>query len=234
LYGYFGRKLDILETFNVKNVDLAYYVACKNIKNIHEINNEYSTIITSNNLNLDIMSELNNLFETDSGPSYRKIKANVAVAAAVTAYARIHMIDYKLLPGTVYTDTDSIFTTNILSDDLVGKELGLMKDELKGLTIKEAYFLGIKKYGYTYLDNNKLITKSVFAGVERDSLTFEEIIKLFKGKKITKQISIRFYKSFNNLNIKISNTHITIQKSYDKELVNNKYIPLSIPCEKKR
>jgi hypothetical protein len=31
------------------------------------------------------------------------------------------MIPYKLLPGTVYTDTDSIFTTDILSNHLVGK-----------------------------------------------------------------------------------------------------------------
>lgn len=48
-----------------------------------------------------------------------------------------------------------------------------MKDELNGLSIKEAYFLGIKKYGYQYYDrNDKLITISVFAGVRRDSLTF--------------------------------------------------------------
>lgn len=43
-----------------------------------------------------------------------------------------------------------------------------MKDELNGLIIKEAYFLGIKKYGYQYYDrNNQLITKSLFAGVVR-------------------------------------------------------------------
>jgi hypothetical protein len=32
-----------------------------------------------------------------------------------------------------------------------------MKDELKGLTIKGAYLLGIKKYGYQYLDKNNII-----------------------------------------------------------------------------
>jgi len=60
-----------------------------------------------------------------------------------------------------------------LEDKFIGSELGLMKDELNGLSIKEAYFLGIKKYGYQYYDrNDKLITISVFAGVRRDSLTF--------------------------------------------------------------
>jgi hypothetical protein len=34
-----------------------------------------------------------------------------------------------------------------------------MKDELKGKIIKEAYFLGVKIYGYKYYDdNNKLIS----------------------------------------------------------------------------
>jgi hypothetical protein len=62
-----------------------------------------------------------------------------------------------------------------------------MKDELNGLTIKEAYFLGIKKYGYQYLDkNNNLVTKSVFAGVSIDSVSLEEIIKFTQGYNITK------------------------------------------------
>jgi hypothetical protein len=52
------------------------------------------------------------------------VMSNVAIAAAVTAYARIHMIYFKLLPGTVYTDTDSIFTTDELPDQLIGSDLG--------------------------------------------------------------------------------------------------------------
>jgi hypothetical protein len=43
-----------------------------------------------------------------------------------------------------------------------------------------------------------------------------------------KDIPIRFYKSFKDLNIKINSTHVTVQKINDKQLVNNKYIPLNI------
>jgi hypothetical protein len=55
----------------------------------------------------------------------------------------------------------------------VGKELGEMKDELEGMFIDEAYILGIKQYGYTFKnESGKLIQKSTFAGVPKNSLTF--------------------------------------------------------------
>jgi len=44
------------------------------------------------------------------------------------------------------------FIKGELDTSLIGKELGLMKDELDGKVIKEAYFLGIKQYGYYYYD----------------------------------------------------------------------------------
>ena len=57
-----------------------------------------------------------------------------------------------------------------------------MKEELNGKVIQEGLFLGIKKYGYWYLDdNNNKIEASVFAGVRRNSLTFNEIIVLYNG-----------------------------------------------------
>ena len=95
------------------------------------------------------------------------------------------MIKYKTLEGieVFYTDTDSIFVNKPLPDYLVGTELGLMKDELNGQVIKEILVLGCKQYGYHYiLSNNNIIEKSVWAGVTRDSLTFQELKTLFKGR----------------------------------------------------
>jgi hypothetical protein len=112
---------------------------------------------------------------------------------------------------------------------LVGKGLGQMKDELDGMKIKQAYFLDIKKYGYWYLDKkgNK-IEKSVFAGVERDSLSFQEIKDVYEGKVLTKNIPNRFYKSLNRLEIVIRNTHIQIDNKSYKSKVGNKYLPLYV------
>lgn len=122
------------------------------------------------------------------------------------------MIPYKLNSGTVYTDTDSIFTSELLPSNLIGKDLGLMKDELDGITIQEGYFLGIKQYGYKYIDKGNTIERSTFAGVERNSLTFKEVKSIFNGNIITKDIPIRFFKSFKTLDISIKPTHISLRK----------------------
>ena len=82
------------------------------------------------------------------------------------------MMQYKVLDCVVYSDTDSLFTTDLTPFlHLIGKELGEFKDELEGLVIDRAIFLGIKQYGFQYTDTNGItITKSVFAGVKRNTL----------------------------------------------------------------
>lgn len=137
IYGIFGRRKDLIETINIFTKDLPKYISTKIIKTIIKINDEISTILIRNNVNKDIIKELNTYFETNLTSSCYEVKSNVAIAAAVTSYARIHMIPFKLLPGCAYTDTDSIFTTTELPKELVGKELGLMKDELEGLNIND-------------------------------------------------------------------------------------------------
>ena len=82
-----------------------------------------------------------------------------------------------------------------------------MKDELNGGFIKKAYFLGIKKYGY--IDNQNSI-HSIFSGVERNSLNWEEIEQIAKGFTIVKPSPARFYKNINNLNINIKHSLKTL------------------------
>ena len=92
------------------------------------------------------------------------MKSNIAIASAITSYARIHMLKYKLSDSVYYTDTDSIFTDKPLNISEISSELGFMKDELDGNVISKAYFLGIKQYGYCYFDkNSNRVEKSVWA-----------------------------------------------------------------------
>lgn len=125
------------------------------------------------NVNKQVLSELSAYYSEISDPFTRTVKSNVAIAAAITAHARIYMNQFKQNNFIIYTDTDSIITTQPLPDKLLGNELGMFKDELNGCLIQEIYVLGIKQYAYWYNDNNgHRIEKSVWAGVERDSLSF--------------------------------------------------------------
>jgi hypothetical protein len=225
LYGYFGRKQINLMTENIKNKDLDNAILNRIVKSVTKINDNYSTILSYTNINHYLLEQLNNEFHFIKDFT-NPIMSNVALAAAVTAYARIEMIPYKINPNTLYTDTDSAFISESINSNLIGTDLGLMKDELNGNTINEAYFVGPKKYGY-YLINELGIKKeySVFSGVPRNSLTFNEVKDIFEGKIITKTINNRFFKSIQTLDITIKDTTISIKNDYNKTLVDNIYYP---------
>jgi hypothetical protein len=128
LYGYFGRKLDLLETININKEDLPFYLMTRIVKGIIKITPDICAVLVKNNINTNTLAKLNLELSTEIKSLQYTVKSNVAIAAAVTAYARIHMIPFKLNPGVCYTDTDSIFTTNKLPESMLGQELGLMKD----------------------------------------------------------------------------------------------------------
>jgi hypothetical protein len=152
LYGVFGRSLDQISTINVHVNDLHMFMIKEIVDSLIQINHEIFVLLVKANCSPEWLKQFrSNVTETKNITN--GVPSNVAIASAVTAYARIHMIPFKLNPSVVYTDTDSIFTTDKLGDNLIGKNLGLMKDELDGLLIKEAIFLGIKKYGYYYYVN---------------------------------------------------------------------------------
>ena len=52
---------------------------------------------------------------------------------------------FKLDPTCAYSETDYVFTKNVLGIIETGKELGKFKDELGGVSIYKATFLGIKQ-----------------------------------------------------------------------------------------
>ena len=129
---------------------------------------------------------------------------------------------------TIYSDTDSIFTTKKLDDKYIGTGLGLMKDELTGNRISEMLVLDCKQYGYYYFDKGNKIEKSVWAGITRNSLSFKDLLHLFSGRIIQRIVNNRFFKSLQNLNISIKNVKLTISYKPHKKLLNNNYLPIYI------
>lgn len=109
LYGIFGRKQDIIETINVYKKDLPLILTTKIVKSIIDVDVDKVTLLILKNVNTDVLSELNSILESKLNSDFSIVKSNVAIASAVTAYARIHMMQFKLDGSIVYTDTDSLY-----------------------------------------------------------------------------------------------------------------------------
>ena len=141
LYGIFGRKLNTIETINVYNNEIEKYLTSRVVKSVIKIDEEKSCLLLQTNIDTAILKRLNIFFESEITGKYSIIKSNVAIAAAVTSYARTHMIAFKSMDSVLYTDTDSIFKNKPLDDSLISStELGLMKDELAGKVIDNIIF----------------------------------------------------------------------------------------------
>lgn len=85
-----------------------------------------------------------------------------------------------------------------------------MGDELKKLI-----FFGIKKYAY--IDNNNNV-KTVFSGLVRNSLTWEEVTKLASGMTLNKEIPKQFFKSLSKLEISIKHKFVSVKFETDKKI----------------
>jgi DNA polymerase type B, organellar and viral len=83
---------------------------------------------------------------------------SIVIAAAITAYARIHMSQFKNNPNFTlyYSDTDSIYINTPLSNEFVDEKiLGKMKLEY---ILEDAIFLAPKVY-YLETEDNEVIYK---------------------------------------------------------------------------
>lgn len=110
LYGYFGRKLELLETINIDIKDLHLYVTTRIIKTMIEIDDKTLSLLVYSNMSEEIISEINECLSIKiKNDSYSFVKSNVGIALAVTSYARIHMIPFKVDNDVYYSDTDSVF-----------------------------------------------------------------------------------------------------------------------------
>jgi hypothetical protein len=235
LYGYFGRSRELILTKTINNKDLKSFLVTHFVKTIIPITKKISIILMKANLNYDLIKKLKLDLDLLTLHNTKKdVKSNVAIAAAVTSYARIEMIRYKTDPNynIFYSDTDSIFCNKPLPIHLIGDDLGLMKNELEKYGVQSferAIFLGNKKYAFQFIDKDgKLITKTVFSGVKKKYLTWEHFEKMANGETITIEIPNIFTHNFKTLSISIDDRDINIKKSESKILLNNKYYPKHI------
>lgn len=85
LYGIFGRKLETIETINVRVEEVQTYLASHVVKTIIDINSEICTLLIESNVKIDILNKLNIELESNYKSNFSAVKSNVAIASAVTA-----------------------------------------------------------------------------------------------------------------------------------------------------
>jgi hypothetical protein len=83
---------------------------------------------------------------------------------------------YPRIKYSYYTDTDSIFIDYDLNPSLIGKKIGLLKQEYGGL-IKKGIFPSPKLYILDTIKGLKSKSKGISGGI----LTLLDYIDLYKG-----------------------------------------------------
>jgi hypothetical protein len=147
-YGRFGMddRFDDIRIMGVKEYTKFEEKYIHIIKNVIPLDNKFLVRIKN-------QDTINNLL--DNGSKTHNI--NVAIAAAITSYARIEMSQFKNNPNfnLYYSDTDSIYIDSKLPDDLVSNTiLGKMKLES---IISKAIFICPKVYGYLTENSDEII-----------------------------------------------------------------------------
>jgi DNA polymerase type B, organellar and viral len=136
LYGRTGIDITNLYKYEVINIDDLENIPIFLIEDMLQVSCTHALIAKSNN------------------PS--ELQGNVALASAVTAYARIYMSEFKnnTSYNLFYTDTDSAFIDGDLPSHVLGKELGQFQLENK---YNKFIALGAKVYGGITVEGNEII-----------------------------------------------------------------------------
>ena len=198
LYGRFGMSPFIEKNLVISEDDLQDYLSKYTINDIVDFENGKLLITyVDKNINSETLSDKKNV--------------SVAIASAISAYARVYITPYKNKPGLpiYYYDTDSIVTDTPLHADLIGPELGQFKLEHE---LVDAAFIAPKLYG-GISENGKIFTKA--KGLV-NKLSFSDLQKLLNKNEILKLNQDKWFKSINNGSVTIMN------QLYNLSLTENK------------
>lgn len=173
LYGRFGMSNDFDTNLIISDLLLDQMFEEYCVSDVIPFNNGKSLISFTDDTELEI-NQLDN---------FSKNNISIGIAAAITAYARIHMSQFKNSPdfNLFYSDTDSIVIDKPLPQNKVGKEIGLMKLENQ---LKEGTFIAPKVYGGVLTDGTEFTKIKGF----KDNLSYLEMKTLLNEN--TKSLSL--------------------------------------------
>lgn len=225
LYGKFGMD-DLFSTFDMLD------------------NNLFESIIKNDSVNvLDVIPISDDIKMVESisvkkvdnnliNPENQVHNVNIAIAAAVTAYARMYMANVmfeieKLGINIYYKDTDSLYTDKPIPEHLISStELGLFKLEYK---CNNAIFLAPKVYCLSGIDgdSNKFLykVKGLSALATSVKLTLNDFESLLKYNAKLEKLQTKWFKSLSDGNITIKDQIYTLKATDNKrQLIYNNNI----------
>src|SRR6267142_47480 len=181
LYGRFGM-IDSFPTIEIidKNESIEFIENSPNM-DIKFIELDAKTMVIYRTLQKDINTLLDGHKESHN--------VSIAIASAITAYARIHMTQFKNNPDFIlyYSDTDSIYIDKPLPPEMVdSKSLGKMKLEN---VLTKAIFLAPKVY-YLETVEGKVIYK-VKGLSHKIDLTKQDFESLLNKKSFLEKLQIK-------------------------------------------
>lgn len=211
LYGRFGMDDNFVfsEIMNKKD-----YESFENVNNSKEsildvIDLQDNYLVQIKNPKVELNTQL------DNGGEIHNI--NVAVASAISAYARIQLTQFKNNPNYIlyYTDTDSAYISIMLDDSYISNtELGKLKLEN---VCDRAIFLAPKVYG---LVNELGIEIIKVKGLTKESMdnisidTLEELLIKDTNKEFNQS---KWYRSISQGNIPIKDQTYTLKVTGNKK-----------------
>lgn len=163
------------------------------------------SIVLKNGKELISYSPIN---ESDSEESTSL--TSIAIAAAITAGARVFMSYFKNMDGyeLYYSDTDSIDINKPLPDEYVGEELGQLKLEH---IFDEAVYLAPKMYGGKTPNYEYIKIKGL-----KNPIPFNELIKLLHKGNTSKKPNQKWYRSLSKGHILIKDEFYTLSITESK------------------
>jgi len=213
LYGRFGMDDLFTYTYIISKADYPNFEkqegVVDSIVDLIELGDNY--LVQLKNPNVEIKTALDNGFETHN--------INIAIAAAVTAYARIHMSQFKNNPNInlYYSDTDSIYIDSPLPEYLVSStELGKMK--LEGI-YDEAIFLTPKVYALENTKSGESIIKIkglTKKSIQDNNITIDSLETLLYLNSNLTFSQMKWFKNIMDANINI------LEQLYTLKVTGNK------------
>lgn len=174
LYGRFGMNPESIVTEICNKKKYEEFMKTDNFQSAEKLNDYYY-----------IVNYIVNSTGSDDAEWTAPKMSAVQLSAAITACARIYMYPFISRSDCYYTDTDSIFLGNPLSDDLISSvDLGKFKLECK---VQNGIFLAPKSYMLELEDDKTIIRHK---GLAKNVVTSDWFKKILDNLKLMDEISI--------------------------------------------